>query len=62
MTQGIDLPPPADLLIVPIPIRPGLVVQVQYPTDITADEAEKVARVVIALGNIRSGGETGESK
>ena len=40
--------PETELNLVPIPIRPGLVVKVQLPYDLTAEEAEKIARVVVA--------------
>ena len=44
---------PDDPYIVPIPIRPDVVARVQIPRDLTADEAEKIARVVIALGKVK---------
>lgn len=36
------------LTVVPIEIRPGVVAQVRIPWDLSRDEAEKIARVVIA--------------
>lgn len=36
-------------IVFPIPIRPGVVVQVQMPTDLTRGEAEKAVRVIKAL-------------
>lgn len=37
-----------ELVTVPIEIRPGVVAQVKIPWDLSKDEAEKIARVVIA--------------
>lgn len=42
-----------DPIVVPIPIRPDLVVQVQMPIDISRQEAERVARVVAALAVVK---------
>lgn len=44
-----------DPILVPIPIRPDLVVQVQMPVDISRKEAERVARVVAALAVVKIG-------
>jgi hypothetical protein len=42
----------AEGLTFPVPIRPGLIVQLQgVPFDLTAGEAEKIAQVVKALAN-----------
>lgn len=38
-----------DLVVFPIPIRPDVVAQVKIPHDLTKEEAEKIARVVMAL-------------
>jgi hypothetical protein len=45
----MDFPP----IVFPIPIRPGVVVQVQVPWDLSKVEAAKVVRVVEALANDR---------
>lgn len=42
--------PIPDMMIYPIEIRPGVVAQVRVPVDLTKPEAEKIARVVLALG------------
>ncbi|WP_287941403.1 hypothetical protein [Aquamicrobium sp.] len=42
-----------DPIVVPIPIRPDLVVKVQMPIDISRQEAERVARVVAALAGVK---------
>lgn len=42
-----------DPIVFPIPIRPGVIVQVQVPCDLTSKEAAKVARVVEALADDR---------
>jgi len=34
---------------IPIPLRPGVVAQIKIPHDLTKAEAEKIARVVVAL-------------
>lgn len=44
--------PITDPYIVPIPIRPDMIARLQIPRDLSAEEAEKIARVVIALGQI----------
>jgi hypothetical protein len=41
--------PPASVHLIPIPIRPGLDAVVQVPFDLTVQEAEKIARVVVAI-------------
>lgn len=48
--EWVATKPNSDLYIVPIPIRPDMVAQLQIPRDLTAKEAKKIARVVIALG------------
>ena len=40
---------PAEVSIFPIPIRPDVQVRVQFPHNLMKAEAEKVARVVLAL-------------
>lgn len=46
----MTLPQP-DAIIYPIELRPGVYAKVQAPTDMTKSEAEKISRVVLALGN-----------
>lgn len=38
-----------DQIIYPIPLRPGVAATVKVPKDLTRDEAEKIARVLVAL-------------
>jgi hypothetical protein len=52
----MDFPP----IVFPIPIRPGVVVQVQVPWDLSKVEAAKVVRVVEALANDRGTEERAE--
>jgi hypothetical protein len=40
-------------IVIPVPIREDVVVQVQLPRDLTVPEAEKVARTIIALAQAR---------
>lgn len=40
-------------VIVPVPIREGMTVQLQLPRDLTAEEAAKIGRVVAALARSR---------
>lgn len=43
---------PADDAIIPVEIRPGLIVRIHgIPLDMTQAEADKIARVVLALAN-----------
>jgi len=47
------------IIYVPIPLEGNRVAQVQMPDDLTKDEAEKIARVVVAMASefcIRDGG------
>ena len=64
--REMDLSPTANRLVqaqahaeapalVRIPLRPGVVVSVQYPYDISAAEAGKVAKVVAALAKQKRG-------
>jgi hypothetical protein len=47
--------PPIDIL--PIQIRPDLIVQIAgIPHDLTREEAEKIARVVMAMARTPDGG------
>jgi len=47
--------PSAGMLVVPIPIRSDLCVTISgLPSDLTSDEAEKIANVIHAFGAIRS--------
>lgn len=38
----------SESLIIPIALRADLIVRIQLPCDLTQEEAEKIARVVIA--------------
>jgi len=38
-----------ELVVFPIPLRDDIVAQVKVPYDLTKEEAEKIARVVMAL-------------
>lgn len=40
-----------DWIIYPIEVRPGVFARVQAPRDLTKYEAEKIGRVVLALGD-----------
>lgn len=46
----LSRPRQREMMLAPIPISSGCVVQVRYPRDLTRAEAAKVARVVNALG------------
>lgn len=39
-----------DPLIYPVPLREGVVARLQLPRDLTVEDAEKIVRVVMALG------------
>jgi len=49
MTYETAVPEP--WFVYPIEIRPGVVVRVHAPRDLTKAEAEKVGRVMLALGD-----------
>lgn len=40
-----------DCIVYPIEIRSGVTVRLQLPRDLTKAEAEKIGRVVLALGD-----------
>ncbi|MFN3351430.1 hypothetical protein [Pseudorhodoplanes sp.] len=45
-------PPPADVNIIPIPLRPNLTIKIQgLPFDLSGAEANKIANVIRALAN-----------
>ncbi|RUW92284.1 hypothetical protein [Mesorhizobium sp. M7A.F.Ca.US.010.02.1.1] len=49
---SVSSPPPASVSILPIPIRPELVVQIQgLPYDLTPAEANKIANVIRAMAS-----------
>ncbi|QKD02383.1 hypothetical protein [Mesorhizobium loti] len=49
---SVSGPPPASVSVLPIPIRPDLVVQIQgLPYDLTAAEASKIANVIRAMAS-----------
>lgn len=39
----------AELVVFPVPIRDDVIAQVKVPHDLTKEEAEKIARVVMAF-------------
>lgn len=41
-----------DPIIYPVPLREGVVAKLQLPRDLTEEEAEKIARVVMALAGV----------
>ncbi|CCV15715.1 hypothetical protein [Mesorhizobium sp. STM 4661] len=51
-TASVSSPPPASVSILPIPIRPELVVHIQgLPYDLTPAEANKIANVIRAMAS-----------
>jgi len=51
MTASVA-PPPSSFLVLPIPIRKDLIVQIQgLPFDLTQDEASKIANVIRAMAS-----------
>jgi hypothetical protein len=48
---SIDPPPPTppELTVFPIPLRPGVVVKIHIPHDLTRFESERIAEVVRAF-------------
>jgi len=49
MNRAVEDPPAASVNVVPVPIRPHLVAQVQVPFDLTKAEARKIGAVLLAL-------------
>lgn len=37
------------LIVLPIPLRPDVIVQIHIPHDLTKAEAEKISRIVLAM-------------
>ena len=46
----------SNLVSIPVPIRPGLCAQIRIPHDLTKEEAEKIARMAMALAVVETDG------